>query len=99
MSNLPSPGAPSGDAPHVDSQAPDVIKILEKHFSPDPNRESGGWTPGGSKAAPTKDGDSSSLAAPSSSRGKSIATESAVVEAPHKQTKAPSQAKGLRSGD
>ncbi|CAL1378237.1 unnamed protein product [Linum trigynum] len=55
MSKLPSPGAPSGDAPPNEGQAPDVIKLLEKHFSPDPNQESGGWTPRGSKEAPAKD--------------------------------------------
>ncbi|CAL1355544.1 unnamed protein product [Linum trigynum] len=91
MSKLPSPGAPSGDAPPNDGQALDVIKLLEKHFSPDPNRESGGWTPRGSKEVPAKDGGSSSVVAPNSSRGPAIETGSSVAAAPNKPNTAPSK--------
>ncbi|CAL1413910.1 unnamed protein product [Linum trigynum] len=55
MSRRADSGAPSSDATKDTGSAPDVLSVLEKHFSPDPLRESGGWTPRTRHQAPSKD--------------------------------------------
>ncbi|CAL1360964.1 unnamed protein product [Linum trigynum] len=55
MSRRSDSGAPSADATKDTGSAPDVLSMLEKHFSPDPLRESGGWTPRARNQAPNKD--------------------------------------------
>ncbi|CAL1383254.1 unnamed protein product [Linum trigynum] len=55
MSRRSDSGAPSSDAMKDTGSAPDVLSVLEKHFSPDPLRESGGWTPHARNQAPGKD--------------------------------------------
>ncbi|CAL1354116.1 unnamed protein product [Linum trigynum] len=55
MSRRSDSGAPSSDATKDTGSAPDVLSVLAKYFSPDPLRESGGWTSCAKNQAPTKD--------------------------------------------
>ncbi|CAL1384008.1 unnamed protein product [Linum trigynum] len=54
MSNNSGLGAPSAIPPKDKPSEPDVLQELEGHFSPDPLREKGAWTPRARSQASSK---------------------------------------------
>ncbi|CAL1403029.1 unnamed protein product [Linum trigynum] len=67
MSSKSSSGAPSTNPAKEKPSEPDVLQKLEGHFSPDPLREKGAWTPRTKSQASSK-GDAPSTAMPLSSQ-------------------------------
>ncbi|CAL1372246.1 unnamed protein product [Linum trigynum] len=67
MSRKSGSGATSSDTMKDTGLAPDVLSVLEKHFSSDPLRESGGWTPRAKNQAPSKDDTTPAIVAPKTS--------------------------------
>ncbi|CAL1395588.1 unnamed protein product [Linum trigynum] len=82
MSRRSDSGAPSSDAPKDTGSAPDVLSVLEKHFSPDPLRESGGWTPRTRNQAPAKDDVPKATVTPEASTKENAPVAPVISEAP-----------------
>ncbi|CAL1394702.1 unnamed protein product [Linum trigynum] len=70
MSNKSGSGAPSTIPPKDKPSEPDILHELEGHFSPDPLREKGAWSPRARSQASSKS-DAPSDATPISSQATS----------------------------